>query len=511
MNSVNATVSGSVNTMSYASGDLFNGTANIGATAYTNSFFGADGTTMMGYDLQHNTMVYFDAANHTTTHTMGLSGLLINTGSSVGMDIYYDPATHSNRIYLAARAALSGGSSLYTVNAATGLAFSAGAIGNGSMDVRDIAVRIDRNVSSTLNGQLMAALTLNMRHLITFDSEDPETVRDMFDITGMTSGQLMMAIDFRPADMNLYGLGYNSSNYQYQLYRIDLNTGAAVAINTTPGTLNLGSNTTVGFDFDPVTDKLRITGNNGLNILMSASTGSIIATDSVLTYGQGDINFGTNASITAIAYTNSYSGTTASQLLGLDIATGSLVMLSGNNSSTSVLTTLLNIGTYLGGGSNNNGSMDFYYDHATNANLGYMASNEGSSTNSYGSFYSMTSTGATMQHKGDIGQGIPVQDIAARQTYSGTGVANVTGDNDDVLMYPNPARTYTIIELPAVPQKKVRANVINMNGQVVMTRNYQPGNRTLRIDISNIPAGYYNIEIHETDQPVLSQKLLKSE
>jgi hypothetical protein len=511
MNSANATISGNMNTMSYASGDLFNGVANIGAAAYSNSFFGADGTKMMGYDLQHNTMVYFDASNQSTIHTMGLSGVVINTGSSVGMDIYYDPATHTNRLYLAARGALSGGSNLYTVNTTTGFALYAGAIGNGSMDVRDIAVRIDRNVPANISGQLMAALTLNMRHLVTFDSEDPATIRDMFDITGMTSGQTMMAIDFRPADMNLYGLGYNSTNSQYQLYRIDLTTGAAVAVNSTPATLNLGSNTAIGFDFDPVTDRIRVTGNNGMNVLLSASTGAVVATDSALSYGQGDINFGTNATITAIAYTNSYSGTTSSQLLGLDIATGSLVMLSGNGGSTSVLTTLLNVGTYLGGGSNNNGSMDFYYDHATNTNMGYMVSNEGSNANSYGSFYSMTSTGGSIQHKGDVGQGIPVQDIAARQTYNGVGIANVSGNSSDVLMYPNPARSYTIIELPDVPQKTVRTNVINMNGQVVMTRTYQPGNRQLQMDVSSIPVGLYNIEIREQDQPVLTQKLQKSE
>lgn len=511
MNSTNATISGSVNTMSYATGDLFNGVANVGAAAYTNSFFGADGTTMMGYDLQHNTIVYFDANSQTTTHTMGLSGVVINTNSSVGMDIYYDPASHTNRVYLAARGTLSSGSDLYIVNTTTGFAVSSGYIGNGSMDVRDIAVRIDRHVPANITGQLMAALTLNMHHLVTFDSEDPATIRDMFDISGMTSGQTMMAIDFRPADMNLYGFGYNSSNYQYQLYRIDLNTGAAVAVNATPATLNLGSNTAVGFDFDPVTDRIRVTGSNGLNVLMSATTGAVVTVDSALQYGQGDINVGTNAAVTAIAHTNSYSGTTSSQLLGLDIATGSLVMLSGNGGSMGVLTTLLNLGTYLGGGSNNNGSMDFYYDHATSSNVGYIASNEGSGSNSYGSFYSMTSTGSSVQHKGDIGQGIPVQDIAARQTYNGVGIANVSGNNDDILMYPNPARSYTIIELPDVPQKMVRTNVVNMNGQIVMTREYLPGNRSLQMDVSNIPAGYYSIEIREQDRPVLTQKLLKSE
>lgn len=500
-----------MSTMNYASGDLYSGSASIGATAYTNSFYGADGTTMMGYDLQHNTIVYFDANNMATTHTMGLSGFFINTSSSVGMDAYYDPATHSNRLYLSARGLLSGGSNLYKVNMNTGLAISAGAIGNGSMDVRDIAVRIDRNVPATISGQLMAALTLNMRHLVTFDSEDPATIRDMYTISGMTSGQTMMAIDFRPADMNLYGLGYNSTNAQYQLYRIDLSTGAAVAVNTTPYSINLGTNTKIGFDFDPVTDRIRVTGSNGLNVMMSATTGAVVATDSAFHYGQGDANFGANASINAIAYTNSYNGTTSSQLLGLDVTTGSLVMLSGNGGSMSMLSTLVNIGSYIGGGSNNNGSIDFYYDHATNANMGYMASNQGSGSNAYGNFYSMTSTGGSVQHKGDVGQGVPVQDIAARQTYNGVGVANVTGNSSDILMYPNPAQTYTIIDLPYVPQKQVRADVINMNGQTVLTRNYQPGNRELRIDISSIPAGLYNIVLNEQGQPVLSQRLQKSE
>ncbi|MDB6076511.1 MAG: Calx-beta domain protein [Akkermansiaceae bacterium] len=159
-------------------------------------------------------------------------------------------------------------------------------------------------------------------------------------LTGLLAGDLLMSIDVRPANQELYGLGVNGSTGTLQLYHLNAATGVAAAVGT-PVTPRDSGNVPIpvagvqfGIDFNPNVDRLRVVANNGLNFRMSPTTGAIVAMDTV-------INGGTT-SIGEAAYTNNTPGSTATTLYTLDAASDSLYIQSnpnagGQNSGTPVL------------------------------------------------------------------------------------------------------------------------------------------------------------------------------
>src|SRR6185312_3509834 len=169
----------------------------------------------------------------------------------------------------------------------------------------------------------------------------------------------MVAITYGQ-NLQLYGMGYNSNNKTYQLYTIDEQTGAATAINTTPGSIDLGSdngssaNLNVAFAFVAnASNRIRVIGNNGTtNDQINATTGLIVSTDGALQYGSTDNNNGQVANIGSIAYTNNYTNSNTTTMLGLDFNTGYLVSFDGNDSNSNsgsynMLSSMLNLSTVL--------------------------------------------------------------------------------------------------------------------------------------------------------------------
>jgi hypothetical protein len=119
----------------------------------------------------------------------------------------------------------------------------------------------------------------------------------------LQAGDKLMAIDFRPATGQLYGLGSNSI-----LYVINTETGAAKAINTTPFTPGV-NNIIASIDFNPTVDRIRVVSNGGQNLRLNPETGAVAAVD-------GGIN---NAErISGVAYTNSYAGAATTTLFDID-------------------------------------------------------------------------------------------------------------------------------------------------------------------------------------------------
>ncbi|RYY08635.1 MAG: DUF4394 domain-containing protein, partial [Cytophagaceae bacterium] len=113
-------------------------------------------------------------------------------------------------------------------------------------------------------------------------------------ITGVTAGQVLVGIDYRPNNGLLYGLGYNAATGATQLYTIvpgASNTpSVATAVNATPIVLNLGNTTSgrssmrIGFDFNPAADRIRVVSTNGSNYRLNPNTGGLAATDGNLAY-----------------------------------------------------------------------------------------------------------------------------------------------------------------------------------------------------------------------------------
>jgi Domain of unknown function (DUF4394)/FG-GAP-like repeat len=157
--------------------------------------------------------------------------------------------------------------------------------------------------------------------LVRFDSATPGTVTTIATISGLQAAENVLAIDFRPANGQLYALGSTS-----RLYTVNTLTGAAMAIGSA-GAFTL-TGTDFGFDFNPTVDRIRLVSNTGQNIRLNPDTGVIAGTDT-------NLNPGT-PSVSAAAYTNNFSGATTTVLYDIDTATDSLFIQNPPNNGTLV-------------------------------------------------------------------------------------------------------------------------------------------------------------------------------
>src|SRR2546423_2366358 len=109
-------------------------------------------------------------------------------------------------------------------------------------------------------------------NLVRFDSATPGTFVSTTPITGLVAGDTIVALDFRPVDGKLFGLGSGS-----RLYIIDPVTAAATQVGTgTFGTLN-GS--AFGFDFNPTVDRIRLVSDANQNLPLDPHTRGLLAPD----------------------------------------------------------------------------------------------------------------------------------------------------------------------------------------------------------------------------------------
>ena len=136
-------------------------------------------------------------------------------------------------------------------------------------------------------------------------------------ITGVQTGESIVAIDYRPATGVLYGLSNQS-----RLYILNPATGAARAVNTTPFTPAL-SGGVAGFDFNPTVDLIRVISKSGQNLRLNPNDGTVVATD-------GNISGIANAVVANVAYSNNISGATTTELFDIDFALGNLYKQNDN-------------------------------------------------------------------------------------------------------------------------------------------------------------------------------------
>ncbi|MCC7030104.1 MAG: DUF4394 domain-containing protein, partial [Chitinophagaceae bacterium] len=146
--------------------------------------------------------------------------------------------------------------------------------------------------------------------LVRYNANNVSAVMGKVTITGLQSGDKIMAIDFRPATGQLYGLGSGS-----RLYVINPETGAASTVGATSFTPALAGNM-AGFDFNPTVDRIRVVTSSGQNLRLNPETGMVAATDAMLNPG--------SPSVIAAAYTNSVAGASTTTVYDLDINAGKL-------------------------------------------------------------------------------------------------------------------------------------------------------------------------------------------
>jgi hypothetical protein len=155
--------------------------------------------------------------------------------------------------------------------------------------------------------------------LLRFDSATPGTVSPALAITGLSAGEIVLGIDFRPANGVLYGLGS-----QNNLYTIDTISGAATLV----GNLGIALNgTSFGFDFNPMVDRIRVTSDADQNFRINPDNASVVV-DTNLQPG--------TPNVVGSAYTNNFPGAGTTTLFGIDSNLDALVTQNPPNNGTIV-------------------------------------------------------------------------------------------------------------------------------------------------------------------------------
>ncbi len=166
-----------------------------------------------------------------------------------------------------------------------------------------------------------------------YNISSPNDMISTANISGLQTGETILAIDFRPATGQLYGLGSSS-----RLYVINPATGVARMIGTNSFSTSLTGDISA-FDFNPTVDRIRVVTSSGQNLRLNPESGAVAAVD-------GSINGAAGAVIGAVAYTNNFAGATTTTLYDIDTASNTLyIQTPPNNGTLSFVGSLeLNVG-----------------------------------------------------------------------------------------------------------------------------------------------------------------------
>ena len=193
-------------------------------------------------------------------------------------------------------------------------------------------------------------------------------------ITGIAAGQTLVGIDYRPATPTvLYALGYDAATAGANTELYVLNTGTNALTSQGPAQrLELGGATErIGFDFNPVADRIRVTSTNRNNYRLLPTTGALAGTDTPLAYAPTPAGAGLPG-ISGVAYTNAFTGASTTALYDIDFRNnGYLAVQNPPNGGT--LTGAVPL-TFNGQPVANVTSvgLDIYFDPATASNTGYV-------------------------------------------------------------------------------------------------------------------------------------------
>lgn len=116
-----------------------------------------------------------------------------------------------------------------------------------------------------------------------------------------------------------------------RLYTINETTGAATVVGSPGGfTLSSLSGGIVGFDVNPVADRIRLVAVNQ-NIRINPDTGVLAATDTNCAYAVGETHSSYQPTALAIAYNNSFTGAQSTTLYGIEPTYDNLVVIDPPN------------------------------------------------------------------------------------------------------------------------------------------------------------------------------------
>lgn len=258
----------------------------IGAVAYSNSFSGATTTILFDIDFEQDKL--YQQVPPNDGGLMEVGDLGVDFDGMGDMDISAD-----NGAALAVNSNTED-TRLYTIDLTTGKAVWVGTF-------------MDPVVSLAIKTNPIAYASDATNKLFRFDPTDPEPTSVSF--TGLMSGEMIVGLDFRPANGQLVAVSNLS-----KLYSVNTASGALAPIGTGFNPMIMGD--FVGFDFNPTVDRIRLVTNQGQNLRLHPDLGTAVFTD-------GSLNPGTPV-VNSAAYSNSFAGATATTLFVLDSGNGML-------------------------------------------------------------------------------------------------------------------------------------------------------------------------------------------
>jgi hypothetical protein len=182
-----------------------------------------------------------------------------------------------------------------------------------------------------------------------FDTATPATITDSKPVTGLQTGETLQGIDFRPTTGVLFALGVVNdagATSSGRLYTINLATGAATQVGTTPFSTALPDGASYGFDFNHTVDRIRVTNDADQNFRLDPTNGALLGPDTDLDNPAGA------ESVTGVAYDRvDKVVNTPTTLYGIDSGNSTLVTIGGVDGTPSpnggVVTTVGSLGVAL--------------------------------------------------------------------------------------------------------------------------------------------------------------------
>ncbi len=176
---------------------------------------------------------------------------------------------------------------------------------------------IDEPAEGALRKEMVVAVTAT-GDVIRFNAGQPRRVLERQALRGLKEGDRLVGIDYRVALGVLYALSARG-----QLYTLAVGSGELKPVGA--GTaLDLGGQP-VGFDFNPVADRIRVVTANGLSWRVHPDQGTVVQEDGRLRYADGDAAHGQRAAVAGAGYTYNKTNDKITTNYAIDVARGALV------------------------------------------------------------------------------------------------------------------------------------------------------------------------------------------
>ena len=177
--------------------------------------------------------------------------------------------------------------------------------------------------------------------LMSFETSNPAAAGSPVPVAGLTAGDSLVAIDFRPQNNFLYGLGFNSVSGTVTLYNLSHRSGQATPVGApvtfadSVGNPDPVNGTNFGFDFNPTVDRIRVVDDASETFRLNPNNGAGIDGNPAQPGTQIDGTIGgATSTVDATAYTNNEQNATVTTLYTLSAANDRMFIQNPPNSGT---------------------------------------------------------------------------------------------------------------------------------------------------------------------------------